>query len=102
MPFRLTSEEENLIRKMRAEKAAAEKLAAIQFPISSLESLSAEEKIEKFEDIYKVALLIWNETKDTSRFDDCQFHCFEKVLEVLVPKNKTKKEFWDAFNKLCS
>lgn len=103
MSLNLTKEEEQLIKKLRTEKAAAEKTAAFKLIVRGVDDYTTKEKEQKFKEFHTMASEIWNEAKVKGVYDysDCSNFLFEKIMELLMPQKMTASEFWDTFNKMC-
>lgn len=92
--MRLTPEEQEVITKMRAEKARTE------YKLRPLEEISSEDKSLAFDRLHHFALRIWNDTKKERYLDeDSRHYAFEEVMQLLTTMDK-QQEFWNAFNSL--
>lgn len=84
--MKLTEEEQELIKKLRAEKAK-------ELPIKALDSYFASEKIAAFERLYAMALDNLNHAQaHGGEKKDFEHWCFEAVMDLLGPN------VWKVYN----
>lgn len=75
-------------------------MATEEFKVRSLDEYTDAEKAEAFDGLYAYARKIYDGFEVQERQKDPEHFSYERLLTLLVPKDKSTDEFWKHFRKL--
>ena len=85
--------------KKEAEKA--ERLEnALKFKPRTADEYTDEEKVAAFDKLHAHALGNYNARRTDERTKDAQYYAYQALMQLLTPKGKHNKEFWDHYDEL--